>query len=197
MGRFAPLRKLRLARIRRARQSREDARANLIDSIIGLVGQSAMTWAGVERVIDELIGWYQHAATKLQTEHPRSLSSKLKYLRAMQCDPAFTPEIKEFLRSTRIEAKRLGDRRHELIHGLLWRRPLTSGEWQSQRVIYEGPHARLVLTKISEEDFRQILREIAALLHDLSPKVWAITGGDPRVFPTGDIEQASRKLGMA
>jgi hypothetical protein len=186
-----------LEHLKSIRRKQEEARQLHIDSVIMLIGQSAMAWAGIERMLDELIAFYQHVRTDLSRDHPRGLSSKLKYLRIMQCDPLHNPKLKEFLRYTRIEAKRLGDRRHELIHGLFWRRPVLGGRWESQRVVYSGPFARLHATTHSDEDFRGLLRDITAFGTYLSPKVWVITRGHTRNFPVGNLEEAAGELGLA
>ncbi|KAB7648906.1 hypothetical protein [Polymorphobacter fuscus] len=182
---------------RRDRAALQAAQWAETQSVLGLVGTLTITWAGVERMLDELIAWYQHHGTELQAEHPRSLSAKLKYLRVMQRDPRFSPETQEFLRQTRIEAKRLGDARHDLIHGLLHRRPWRGGAWHTQRVIYDGPFARVQDKAYSQEELRSIIAQASDLGGYLSPKVWVIIGGDGRRFPASDLENARRELGIS
>lgn len=125
--------------LRRDRAALREAQWLETQSTLSLVGTLTITWAGVERILDELIAWYQRHNTDFEAEHPRSLSNKLKYLRLIQRDTRFSPETQAFLRQIRIEAKRLGDARHDIIHGLLHRRPWHGGGWYTQRVIYEGP----------------------------------------------------------
>lgn len=196
MARIAPLRWLRFQELQRIREKQAVARQLHIDSVVGLVGTLTMSWAGVERILDELIAFYQHNATDLKAEHPRSLSSKLKYVRLMQCDNRLPDATRAFLRTARIEAKRLGDRRHELIHGMLWRRPIRSGEWQVQRIVYDGPFARIRLSKMTDKDLRDLLIEIHNFASDLSPKVWVLTRGDSKHFSPGQLEEARRQLGF-
>lgn len=184
------------AALRTRRQQHDNTWENT-KNVITTVGNITMSWAGVERILDELIAFYQLNATNLQHEHPRSLSSKLKYLRLMQCDPRHNDQIREFLRRARIEGKKLGDRRHDLIHGLISRSRVQGGRWTSQRIIYDGAYARLKITPYEVADFENVLRDINAYAHDLSIKVWVITRGRAPGFPPRDMEEALRELGLA
>src|SRR4051794_28255650 len=92
-----------LQHLKTIREKQAKARQLHIDSVILQVGETTMSWATVERMLDELIAFYQHSATDLSKEHPRSLSNKLKYLRLMQCDARFPDGVRAFLREARIE----------------------------------------------------------------------------------------------
>lgn len=143
LKRLSLYRILRLALLRRSRGVAHAATWAEVQSTLALVGTMTVAWSGVERILDELIGWYQHNATTLVKDHPRSLSSKLDYLKVMQRDQRFTPETREFLRTARIRTKALGAARHDLTHGLLHRRTGEGGGWHTQRVIYNGRVAEL------------------------------------------------------
>lgn len=153
-----------------------------------------ITWAGVERLLDELIGYYQQNFTDLSTDHPISLSNKLDYLKRLQRDERFPPGVQEFCRETRITAKRLGKKRHDIIHGLLHR----SGKltWRTQRVVYNGPHARIEQTHYENSDLADISKEIFDFSHDLSRKVWVLTRNDYSAYSAEDVEKALGDLGM-
>lgn len=154
-------------------------------------------WAGIERLLDELIASYQHSHTDLSREHPRSLSSKLDYLKMMQRDERLHEKTREFLRQTRTTAKRLGNNRHDIIHGLLHRVPgAHSITWRTQRIIYEGPTARAVEREYHNRALADIGAEIADFSHWLSPKVWVMTQTDHSKFPASKIEESLRELGM-
>ena len=182
----------------KVRQRRKDGQWAYTQAILMAVGNMTITWAGVERLLDELIAWYQHGFTDLSKEHPRSLSNKLKYLRLMQCDKRFPDEFREFLRMTRIEAKRIGDSRHELIHGMLHKRGGPSElKWRTQRVIYDGPNARILNTNYNDADLQRISREISDFSHQLSPKVWVITHHNDSFPFTGEVEKTLRELGLS
>lgn len=177
------------------RAKRADVRWAYRQSILVMVGNVTIMWAGVERILDELIAHWQHSATDLTKAHPRGLSKKLEYLKDMQRDPRISEPVREFLRYTRIEAKRLGNERHEIIHGLLNQQGTTTN-WRTQRVIYEGPYARLTHRKFSNDELQRISREIFSFSSFLSPRVWVLTGGDPARFPSSDdLQQALRELG--
>lgn len=111
--------------------------------------------------------------------------------------PPVTPEIRGFLRRARIETKRLGSLRHDLIHGMLHRRNPGDFNWYVQRVVYDGPFARLSHRTYTPDELRDVTTKIAELGGYLSPKVWAIIGGDPRLIAADKLEQARRELGMA
>lgn len=152
-------------------------------------------WAGVERMLDELIAHWQHLATDLSKDHPWSLSNKLSYLKHMQKDQRLNEAIRKFLRDTRIEAKRLGNERHEIIHGLLHNIGSTL-VWRTQRVIYQGPLARLQHRQYSNDDLQQLSSQIAKFSNFLSPRVWVLIGGDPTKFPHSDeLQQAQIDFG--
>ena len=74
---------------------------------------------------------------------------------------------------------------------------MKSGEWQSQRVLYDGPYARLRLTKFSNADLMQLFRDISDFNNDLSPKVWVISHGNEPAFTPTILEKARRELGLA
>jgi hypothetical protein len=180
----------------KVRQKQRDARWGAAQVTLILLGNVVISWAGIERMLDELIAWYQHHGTNLETEHPRALSRKLAYLKTMERDGRFNEEIRAFLRRTRIETNRLGDERHELIHGLVHRLNRTGNIWQSQRIVTDGAYARIVHRIYNDGDLNLVQAEISALAHDMSPKIWAIIGGDPRYIASSKLEQARGELGM-
>lgn len=181
----------------KVRQQRKDAQWFYTQTVLMGVGNMTITWAGIERLLDELIAWYQHGFTDLSKEHPRSLSNKLNYLKHMQRDERFPDKFREFLRATRIEAKRLGDDRHDLIHGMLHKRggPVDT-KWRTQRVLYDGPNAHILNTNYHDDDLKRITGEISAFSHHLSPRIWVITHYDDSYPFTGEVEETFRELGL-
>lgn len=178
------------------RAKRADTRWEYRQSVLVTVGNVTIIWAGVERMLDELIAYWQHLATDLSKEHPRSLKNKLDYLKDIQKDERLNGAIREFLRVIRIEAKRLGDERHDIIHGLLHNIGSTL-DWRTQRVIYEGPYARLQHRRYTNDDLQRICREIADFSTFLSPRIWVLIGGDPKRYPADELHQALREFGYA
>ena len=178
------------------RQKQADACWAYRQSVLVTLGNSTLAWAGVERILDELIAWYQHRFTDLSREHPRGLSNKLEYLRRMQRDERLTEKTREWLRRTRIEAKRLGDDRHELIHGMLWHHRGASLEWTTQRVTYDGPYARLRSRTFHNSDLQRVSAEISTLIGDLAPRVWILIGQDRSKYPVREIDEALSELGL-
>lgn len=167
------------------------------DVFLMTVGNVTLGWAGVERILDELIAYYQHRFTDLSAEHPRSLSNKLKYLRVIQKDERFTPGTREFMRNARIRAKQLGDERHNVIHALLTRLDGEASRWNAQRVAYDGPFARLQHREFAMTELENISLQISEFARYLAPKVWVIMERDRSAYPVGDIEEALRELGVA
>jgi hypothetical protein len=192
--RFAPIRFCRLAYWRRERAKLADLRWESINSVMALIGQTTIVWAGVERMLDELIAWYQHSVTNLEMRHPKNLADKLKYLKTMQQDDRLTSGMRAFLRDARIRGKALGNRRHDLIHGLMHRRSVRGDVWQSQRVIYDGPLARLTATAYSNEDFGKLLTDATQYASFLSPRVWVITQTMSAIEGPPDCERALIEL---
>lgn len=174
-----------------------EARWAHVQSVLVIIGNSTITWAGIERILDELIAWYQHNCATEKRDHPWGLKSKLAYIRMMQCDDRFTDETREFLRRIRIEAKRLGNERHEIIHGMLWHKGGLSQEWSTQRVIYEGPNARIKHRVFKSGDLQKLSAEIADFAHHIAPKVWVLTGKDPANYPISEIEKALSEFGFS
>ena len=115
----------------------------------------------------------------------------------MQRDERFPSQFQEFLRTTRIEAKKLGNDRHELIHGLLrhYGGP-NSLRWRTQRVIYNGPLARIQQRNFHNDDLLKISRAISGFSHSLARKVWVITKYDNSHPTTSEIEQPLSELGL-
>ncbi len=180
------------------RKKKRDKDWTYVQSVLSLVGMMTIQWAGVERLLDELIAHYQHHYTDLSQEHPRSLSNKLKYLRAMQRNEKLPEKMREFLRETRITAKRLGDDRHDIIHGLLHRMPGASSiKWRTQRILYRGPLAQPTQREYHSNELTDLAAEIARFSHELARKVWVITRDDHSQFPPSDIQDALSQLGMA
>jgi hypothetical protein len=179
-----------------ARQRRKDARWLYVQSVLITIGNLTIAWAGIERMLDELIAWYQHAQHRLQSQHPVSLKNKLIYIKLMQRDPIFTPETQEFLRIVRIEAKRLGAERHNLIHGLLHLSDAERMRWNTQRVVYDGPLASIEHRTYSNDEINRISGEITNFSRYLSPQIWAIINGNPKFISANDLNDAKRKLGL-
>src|SRR3546814_15728377 len=97
----------------------------------------------------------------------------------MQHDERLPEKTREFLRCTRITAKRLGNNRHDIIHCLLHRVPGPhSITWRTQRIIYEGPIARAVQREYHNKALADIAAVIADLQHSMSPKRWVINQTD-------------------
>lgn len=172
-------------------------RWNYRQSVLVTVGNITIMWAGVERMLDELIAHWQILATDLSQEHPKSLSNKLNYLKNIQRDERLNDSIRQFLRATRIEAKRLGVERHDIIHGLLHNLGSTLN-WRTQRVIYDGPFARIQHRYYSNDDLQRISREIEGFSGYLSPRIWVLIGGDPKLYPDpSELHQARCEFGYA
>lgn len=188
------VRRIALAKARSIRQKQAEERWEYTQSVMSLIGQMTVTWAGVERMLDELIAHHQHNATNLEKEHPRSLSAKLEYLkRVMQRDLKYRWGAREFFRKTRIEAKRLGAERHHIIHGVLMKsaRPV---EWESQRVSYQGATARVLHRTFHNDDLVHLYKEMSAFHHYLAPRIWLLIGNDYRNGFTGEIEEIHSEL---
>src|SRR3546814_16853810 len=84
----------------------------------------------------------------------------------MQHDERLPEKTRAFLRCTRITAKRLGNNRHDIIHGLLHRVPGPhSLTWRTQRIIYEGP----IASDLHRKAHNKASADIAAASEDLTP----------------------------
>jgi len=153
-----------------------------------------VTWAGVERLLDELIAFHQQQRTDLSEEHPRNLSRKFDYIkRIMERDKRYPWGAREFFRELRLEGKRLGNERHEIIHGVL-RRTGATVFWRSQRVVYEKSNARVQIRDFHSNEIVDILKEINAFSMYISPRIWLLIGNDPSLSPGGNIEEINSEL---
>src|SRR3546814_18446180 len=92
LRRIPILRKAALTHAQELRRKRKEDDWAYVQSVLGTVGMMTIHWAGIERLLDELIAAYQHSHTDFSREHPRSLSNKLDYLKMLQQDERF-PEI--------------------------------------------------------------------------------------------------------
>lgn len=164
-------------------------------SVLALVGETTINWAGVERMLDELIAFYQHRYTDLSAQHPVSLSKKIEYIKTrMEREPSFTPETHVFLRQARIDVTRLGKERHEIIHGMLFKTGTVV--WRTQRVAYNKAVAHIVYRKFHNNDILKVYTDIGEFMRWLGPRVWALVGADRTKYPRHRIEEALRELGI-
>lgn len=160
---------------------------------MSIIGTMTVQWAGVERMLDELIAFHQQQFTDLSKNHPKNLSDKLIYLkRVMQRDQKYPWGTREFLRNLRIETKRLGEERHEIIHGLLGRNG--SVTWRTQRVMYDGPNARIRIREYHNDELIDLMKQIGMLSHFMAPRIWIMIGNDHRKSPGGNIDQILAEL---
>lgn len=160
---------------------------------MALIGTMTVQWAGIERMLDELIAYHQQQFTDLSKNHPRNLSDKLSYLqKVMQKSPIYFWGTKKFLRQIRIETRRLGEERHEIIHGLLGRSGSVS--WRSQRVMYDGASARIRIRDFHSDDLVDLMKQIGALAHHMSPRIWIMIGNDHRKSPGGNVDHILAEL---
>lgn len=178
-----------------ARKFNSDQRWRYTQSVLALVGETTLNWAGVERMLDELIAFYQHHYTDLSAEHPRALSKKAEYIKLrMERDALLTDQTRAFLRHARLEAVRLGNERHEIIHGMLFRTGTVT--WRTQRVAYNKAVAHLVHREFHNQDILKIYTDVGEFMRWLGPRVWALVGADRTKYPSDRIEEALRELGL-
>lgn len=191
-----PIRRVRATLFRQQRSKQAQAAARQTEIVLMAVGNITISWAGVERILDELIAWYQHHRAGLSLDHPREFGSKVKYLDRMLGDPGFGRPAKAFLIRVRGDADDLAKERNRLIHGLLHPIAPSRDRWQTQRVLYEGPVARLELIEHTVDDLQHLVAEIGALAAFLAPRVWVMTGSDPRRYPLEVVAAIRAELGM-
>ncbi|MFY7837524.1 MAG: hypothetical protein ACOVQ0_14720 [Novosphingobium sp.] len=153
-------------------------------------------WAGIERVLDQLIAWYQQNCTDLSKKHPRQFSEKLKYLRRFEDDDRLTDETIRFIRYVREEGARLSDVRNDIIHGLLWHQGGHSLSWQTQRVVYDGPNAYISRSKYHNDDLQNLSKEICNFLNHIAPTIWILCGGNSDEYSRDQIRSAFTELGL-
>lgn len=180
--------------LRKVRQERAESYRRYEGSVMTLIGTMTVAWAGIERMLDEVIATHQQQYTGLSERHPRELSRKLAYLKTMQNDVwNYKWGTREFFRVVRIEAKRLGSERHDIIHGIMRR---SSGKltWQCHRVVYDGPNASAVSRDFSNDELVQVLKDMRALTNLMTPRIYLLTAMDKVSTPYGEIEQIRSEL---
>lgn len=161
------------------------------------VGNITIMWAGVERLLDELIAWYQHNCTDLSRKHPKPFSEKIKYLNRMIDDDRLTHETRNFFHFLASEAESLSDDRNDIIHGMLWHEGGLSLNWQTQRVMYDGPNASLSHRLYHNDDLQQLSKRISKFSSHIAPKIWVILGGNPEKYSHDQIRLALMELGFS
>ena len=160
------------------RKKLADARWKFRHSAFATVGHIAHTWAGIEAILDALIEWYHPIAgqANIQNEVPVGLDGKVNYINKMIRDPGFPDSSKAALRSFKIEAKRLGKTRHLIVHGMMFRDPKTATGWRLQAREFDKETSRIVSHYFENEALLEILRQMSAFLHVLSPWVAKLIG---------------------
>ncbi|MBS0253828.1 MAG: hypothetical protein JSS36_01115 [Proteobacteria bacterium] len=178
------------------RSERAKIRQDYVLSVLATVGNVTITWAGIERMLDELIAWYQQNCIEIRKDHPISLSGKLDYLKIMEKDDRLTEGAVDFIRDLRIKTKILGEKRHAIIHSLLSHNGGYSLKWTAQRVKYEGPHAKLEIHTYHNDDLQKISSEISDHSNHIAPRIWVLVGHDPKKFPEQKIAAALKEFGF-
>lgn len=101
MMKFNPLRLFKLSRMRRLRCQSNREIKDYEQSVLALLGTMVIVWAGIERMLDELIASYQQNFTDLSIKHPKPLSSKTKYIeRHMETDERFPEGTGSYVRGS-------------------------------------------------------------------------------------------------
>jgi hypothetical protein len=167
---FPPLRRLTLHRKTRRRARRKEMAWEYTQTVLIAVGNMTIMWAGIELMLDHLIGWYQgKVGTVIRKTLPRQLNEKLDYLSKMEPDIRFSAGERHELEATRLELSRLSGFRHDLIHGLLYQKNNRSTEWTVHRMEVKRSGASLREINYSNEDIQQGVRAIFDVSHRMSP----------------------------
>lgn len=182
---------------KQVKAKRKEAQWAYVQSVLVTVGNITIMWAGIERLLDELIAWYQQNCTDLSKKHPKPFSEKIRYLNRMVEDERFTDETSNFFRFMASEAERLSDDRNDIIHGMLWHKGGLSLNWQTQRVVYDGPNASLSHRLYHHDDLQKLSKRISKFSSHIAPKIWVILGGDPEKYSRDQIRLALIELGFS
>lgn len=169
LKRWNPIRRYRALDLRKARAKSREAHWRETQSVLALIRSMTIIWAGIERMLDDMIAWYHRTGGgAIRWDHPRALSLKLDYIKEMEPDVRFSPTDRATLRAVRLETNRLATERHKLIHGFLHRGP-RSRNWTVQRVKYEGAAVSLDVYEYTNSQIQDVLRDMAALATLVSP----------------------------
>jgi len=167
---FPPLRQITLRKRIRQRKRRKDIAWEYAQTVLIAVGNMTIMWAGIELMLDHLIGWYQgKVGAVIRKTLPRQLNEKLDYLSKMEPDIRFSAEERNELKSIRLELFRLSEFRHDLIHGLLYQKNNRSTDWTVHRLEIKRSGASLREINYSNDDIQQGVRAIFDVSHRASP----------------------------
>ena len=184
-----------LLHARKLRRERDGIRWEYEKSVLITIGNITKSWAGVERIFDEFIAWYQHHCINFPSKHPRDFKGKLAYIERVERDERLTEQARNFFRDVRESAQRLAHDRNTIIHGLLTHKGGFSLEWSSQKVLYNGQNAILEHRTFHYDDLQNLSLEISTLLAKLAPAIWILIGNNPDKYSAQDVERALSNLG--
>lgn len=161
----------------RERKKRSDVRWQYRQSVLSTLGLIAVTWAGIEMMIDHLIAWYhpsigQHS---IQKEQPVNFIRKMAYINKMKRDPRFNDEAVNALDYLMKEAKRLNKARKLIIHGVAFHRNGFSSTWHFSIREFDGVDSVQKLYPVKDSDLLEILRQMSALSSSTASWVWKLT----------------------
>lgn len=139
-------------------------------SVLVLVGQMTITWAGISLMLNTLIEWHHHASGQaFRKDMPRDFTQKLKYLEKLEQTTFWTPKDRAQITAIRLELANLNRFRVNMAHGLLHRTGSIGSPWK----VHVAKEEQLGLARqtlvYSDADLRDQSRRMAEISHEISP----------------------------
>lgn len=136
------------------------------------IGYICQNWASLEQNIDMWIAWIYHklgGRTKINTQIPLSFSRKIDFLRLAFNKVAALKPLADEAKDLLSEAKKLSDKRNDLIHGALSNLSPINGKWHMIIFDYETPKDKehwhvLRNFTFSPSDFQEIEAKLVPLV---------------------------------
>ena len=181
LRRFGWVRYCILQHITKVRKEAAMTRWEYRRSMLSLIGQVTITWAGIESMIDALVIWYHpiKGQSEISAQLPVNFGNKMDYVNKMSRDPGFGADGQRDLLALRAEAKRLNIWRKTLLHGVVFHRHFMGTEWEVQIRRFSGATSTTDSYIFDDAAMRDILTKMSDFSHAISPWIARITGLTP------------------
>lgn len=163
------LRGLALLHLKRIRAQQLDVSWAYTQSVLVQVGNLMISWAGIERQLNQLIcSYHPYAPATMKRKLPDNLSDKINYLVTMGRDQRLPGQLREAIAEWVPKLGRLRNHRHLIVHGMLFQRSRFSTDWFCHELKLEAGNPKVVEHRFTNEQLSERAKEIHELGHHMA-----------------------------
>lgn len=142
------------------------------------LGSISIAWSAINLILNTFIEWNQHRlGTELPRGLPRNFTSKLRHLKGVEKDEAWTDEQQAEMRAIRLQLNDLNQTRVELFHGLVF----MTGLNEDITIHIAKEEGNELVRKTVERNYAELRRfrdDLAAIMHRMADLYDPILGFD-------------------